>query len=204
MIAPGGYHTCNYNGVILARPRPLRKGKARKSGRTLPSRIPWGTLADAMPAHLRPPERTKTRLLGALALAIGLGVTVAVLVLAASGGDGGDEPTTRLVQPATDVSTEPTVLGTVIKRTTTLPPGAPASPATFTTQGAGDPRRATSSPTAGRRAGTTTPPPTLAPPVSITAPPRTTTTTAPTTTSTSEAPTTTTTESTTTTDTTPP
>lgn len=143
---------------------------------------------------MRPPE-SKTRPVGVLAIALG----VAVLVLAAFDGGADDEAVT-LVRPATDVSTEPTALGEVIERSTTLPPSPTASPATFALT-ADDPAAVNTggSPSTDRPGASTSP--TLGPPVSITSPspPRTTTTTAPTT-STTEDSTTTTEESTTTTE----
>ena len=139
---------------------------------------------------MRPPE-SKTRPVGVLAIALG----VAVLVLAAF-----DDEAVTLVRPATDVSTEPTALGEVIERSTTLPPSPTASPATFALT-ADDPAAVNTggSPSTDRPGASTSP--TLGPPVSITSPspPRTTTTTAPTT-STTEDSTTTTEESTTTTE----
>lgn len=140
---------------------------------------------------MRPPE-SKTRPVGVLAVALG----VLVLVLAAFDGRASDDAVT-LARPATDAPTEPTVLGEVIERSTTLP----ASSATLALT-ADDPAAASTtggSPSTDRPGASTSP--TLGPPVSITSPspPRTTPTTAPTT-STTEDSTTTTEESTTTTE----
>ena len=152
----------------------------------------------AMANHLRPPDRHLARLLGALGLAIG----VAVVVLAAMSGRPPDD-TTELVQPVTDVSTDPTVLGSTVERSTTLPSAPPADAFGFTTTTGDDSSDDGDGGGDGGPAPTTqaTTSPTIAPPVSITRPPTrsTTTTTAPTTTTT--APTTTT--SSTTTPTTP-
>jgi cytoskeletal protein RodZ len=143
-----------------------------------------------VPAHLRPPERRAARPLGVLAIALGLGL----LVIAGFRGRPADEDTMRLVRPATESSTGPTVLSEGIDQTT-VPDAPPASAAGFTTTtttGSGDqPRGATRF---------DPPPPTVAPPVSVTRPPPprpTTTTTRPT--STTTAPSTTTTEEPTTT-----
>ena len=139
----------------------------------------------AMANHLRPSDRRLARPLGALVLALG----VALLVIAAMSGRAPDDDTTEVVQPASDVSTDPTVLGSTIERSTTIPTAPPASALGFTT---------TTSTTSGARSGggggggpapTTqgTTSPTLGPPVSITNPgtrPTTTTTSSTTTTST--------------------
>ena len=151
----------------------------------------------AMASHLRPSYRRHARPLGALAVALG----VALLVIAAMSGRSPDNDTTELVQPATDVSTEPTVLGSTIERSTTLPSAPPASALGFTTTSTtGD-----DGPSGGGRGGgggggggpapTTqaTTSPTLGPPVAITN----TTTTRPTTTTTTTTSTTSTTEGTT-------
>lgn len=184
-IAPGNYHTSNYNGVILAPPSRMRKGEPRKSGVSLCAPSGWGTLADAMPAHLRPRE-SRARPLGVLALALG----VAALVGVAVGRDRGRD-TATLVQPAADVATDPTVLGEALEPSTD-PTAPPASAATVTTA-APPPEPTTSAPSRPPRR------PRLAPPVSVTAPPTTrpttttTTTTVPATTTTTEPPPTTTT-----------
>jgi hypothetical protein len=125
------------------------------------------------------------RTVGVLAVAVG----VALLVLAGFTERPADERTTQLVQPATEASPEPTVLGSETERTT-IPDAPPASAAGFTTtteeSGDGGTSVATSP--------QLSPSPTLGPPVSVTRPPRprpttttTTTTTAPTTTTTAAA-----------------
>ena len=146
----------------------------------------------AMPAHLLPPERA-ARPAGVLALSVG----VAILAFVAL--DGQTDDGTTLIRPVGDTSTEASVLGEVIERTT-LPAAPPASPATVPSTD-GSPTPSPSPRSSGGRPPPTTagPGPTLLPPVSITAPPSTTTTTAPTTTTT-EAPTTTTEAPTTTTE----
>src|SRR6188472_1233824 len=83
----------------------------------------------AMPAHLRSPNRRYARPLEALAVAFG----VALLVIAAMSGRAPDDGSTELVQPATDVSTDPTVLGSTIERSTTLPSAPPADAFSVTT-----------------------------------------------------------------------
>jgi hypothetical protein len=145
-----------------------------------------------VPAHLRPPERRPARTVGVLAVAVG----VALLVLAGFTGRPADERTTQLVQPATQASSEPTVLGSETERTT-IPDAPPASAAELTTttteESGGGGTSVVTSPQL-------SPSPTLGPPVSVTRPPPprpTTTTTAPTTT---EAPTTTAEHTTTTTE----
>ena len=132
-----------------------------------------------MANHLRPPDRRHARPLGALAVALG----VALLVVAAMSGQAPDEDTTELVQPATDVSTEPTVLGSTIERSTTLPSAPPASALGFTTTTSDDSSDDDGGGNGGGGGGpapTTqaTTSPTLGPPVSFTN----TTTTRPTTT----------------------
>jgi hypothetical protein len=120
-----------------------------------------------MASHLRPSYRRHARPLGALAVAFG----VALLVIAAMSGRSPDDDTTELVQPATDVSTEPTVLGSTIERSTTLPSAPPASALGFTTTST----TSDDSPSGGGGGGggpapTTqaTTSPTLGPPVAIT------------------------------------
>ena len=111
--------------------------------------------------HLRlaSPGRRSSRF-GALAIATGAGL----LAFAAIGTTGSDtEPLPRSTVPD---ATEPTVLGEVIERTTSVPGADPAAAATF------DLPTASSSPVTRRSGGTTTtsvlPPATLLPPVSIT------------------------------------
>jgi hypothetical protein len=138
--------------------------------------------------HLRPPDRHLARHLGALAVAFG----VALLVVAGVGGRAPDNGGTDLVQPATEVSTEPTVLGSTIERSTTRPSAPPASALGFTTTTTDDDSSDDDDGPAPTSQTTTSP--TLGPPVSIT---NTTTTRPTTTTSTSTTTTTTTTEGTT-------
>lgn len=187
---PGDYHIRNYNGVILACQRALCKGKAGIPGIRWPEG-PVRNTHDAMPAaHLLPPERSLRSTLGVLVLSLGM----AILALVAL--DNRSDDRTTLIRPSSDASTEVSVLGDVIPRTSTPPRSPPASPATFPTT-----RDTHPAPGSGGSPGEIAPPsaspgPTLIPPVSVTAPdrpPRTTTTTEPTTTTTEE-PTTTTTE----------
>ena len=112
-----------------------------------------------MHVRLASPGRRSSRF-GALAIAAGAGL----LAFAAIGTTG---PDTETPTPAARSSaTEPTVLGEVIERTSTVPDADPAAAATFVLP------TAASSPVTRRSGSTTTtsvlPPATLLPPVSIT------------------------------------
>jgi hypothetical protein len=150
-----------------------------------------------MASHMRPP-RSKARPFGILAVALGVGLLVLVVF-----DQNGDDDDAALVRDEAEQTTDPTVLGEVIERSTTLPAAAPAIPATFAVDsdsgsGSGAGEGGPTGPTSTQPPDTTNP--TLIPPTSITSPnpPRTTTTTAPTTTTTdgptTTEPTTTTTE----------
>ena len=157
----------------------LTQGEAPEFRGSLPRMGPVRNTVPAMANHLRPPDRRHARPLGALAVALG----VAFLVIAAMSGQSPDNDTTELVQPATEVSTDPTVLGSTIEPTTTLPSAPPASALGFTTTTSDDSSDGDGGGGGGDGGGpapTTqaTTSPTLGPPVAITS----TTTTGPTTT----------------------
>src|SRR5262245_14563577 len=117
----GTLHPCNYNAVIFACSPPPRKGGSPENRDSIASAGPLRDTDRAVPAHLRPPERHAARPLGALAIAVG----IALLVVAGLGSRPAEEGTTQLVQPATDASTAPTVLGEGVERTS-VPEAPPA------------------------------------------------------------------------------
>ena len=71
----GEYHICSYNGVILACPEALRKGKPRISGVFRCDDHARAGHSDAHAVHLAPRPRRSPRA-GALAVALGVGLMV--------------------------------------------------------------------------------------------------------------------------------
>lgn len=124
-----------------------------------------------MRARFLTTDHRAARVGGSLAIAFGVGL----LALAVTSGEVDDGGSTDVAGPTTE-STEATVLGEVIERTT-LPDAPPASAVGFTTTTTSEPEDGTTStappPTIGSPTSTT-PPPTIGPPTSITRPPPTT------------------------------
>ena len=162
-IAPGNYHIRNYNGVILALRRPLRKREARNSG-LVESRGPLRNTPLDMPAPWKPPT---SRVL-TLGIAVALGGGLLLVAGALTNGPGDGAPLRRA---GTSSTTPPTVLAEeIVASTTTVPPVPPTTSGTVTVP--------TPPPVTGQTPEATTPP-TILPPLVITSPPPRTITTEP-------------------------
>ncbi len=170
-VAPGNYHIRNYNGVILARRRPLRKREARNSG-LVESRGPLRNTPLHMPAHLQTPHEQSAH---PRRIAVALGGGLLLVAGALTNGPGEGAPLRRA---GTSSTTPPTVLAEeIVASTTTVPPVPPTTSGTVTVP--------TPPPVTGQTPEATTPP-TILPPLIITSPtpPRTITTEPPATTTT--------------------